>query len=90
MSAWETGLGKIGGNEGIYGLQRAFKIAGAKYLLMSLWQVPDYQTEAFMDTFYREWLLGEKSIPEAFKSAQLQLKARHPEPFYWAGFVLLR
>jgi len=89
LSACETGLGKIEGNEGIYGLQRAFKIAGAKYLLMSLWQVPDFQAEAFMNAFYREWLQGNKSIPDAFKNAQLQLKTRYPEPFYWAAFILL-
>jgi CHAT domain-containing protein len=89
LSACETGLGKIEGNEGIYGLQRAFKIAGAKYLLMSLWQVPDFQAEAFMNAFYREWLQGKKSIPDAFKNAQLQLKTRYPEPFYWAAFILL-
>ena len=89
LSACETGLGKIEGNEGIYGLQRAFKIAGAQYLLMSLWQVPDYQTEALMNAFYTHWLQGKKSIPEAFKSAQQTLRAQHPQPFYWAGFILL-
>lgn len=89
LSACETGLGKIEGNEGIYGLQRAFKMAGAKYLLMSLWQVPDYQTQELMDAFYTQWLKYKKSIPEAFHSAQMHVRAARPEPFYWAGFVLI-
>ena len=89
LSACETGLGDIEGNEGVYGLQRAFKIAGAKYLVMSLWQVPDFQTEALMTAFYTEWLVGKKSIPEAFRSARRQVRQEHPEPFLWAGFVLV-
>jgi CHAT domain-containing protein len=47
----KQGLGDIQGNEGVYGLQRAFKIAGAKYLIMSLWQVPDKQTSSVDDYF---------------------------------------
>ena len=51
LSACETGLGDIQGNEGVYVLHRAFKIACAKYLIMSLWQLPYKQTSLLMTTF---------------------------------------
>jgi tetratricopeptide (TPR) repeat protein len=90
LSACETGLGDIVGSEGVFGLQRAFKQAGAEYLLMSLWKVPDNETAQFMDYFYKEWFAG-KSIPEAFKSAQDYMKKKHSDdPYLWAGFVLVR
>ena len=89
LSACETGLGDIQGNEGVYGLQRAFKIAGAKYLIMSLWQVPDKQTSLLMTTFYKKWLEDKMSIPDAFHAAQKQLRDGGLEPYYWAGFVLV-
>ncbi len=89
LSACETGLGDIQGNEGVYGLQRAFKIAGAHYLMMSLWQVPDKETMEFMTLFYRSWLDGKKSIPEAFHAAQLDMRKRYSNPYVWAGFILV-
>ena len=89
LSACETGLGDIQGNEGVYGLQRAFKIAGAKYLIMSLWQVPDFQTQQLMSTFYRHWLQDKMSIPDAFRAAQQAMQLKFKDPFFWAGFVLV-
>ncbi len=89
LSACETGLGDIEGNEGVYGLQRAFKIAGAKYLIMSLWQVPDRETMQFMTTFYRNWLEEKMAIPEAFRKTQLEMRDRFFNPYSWAGFVLV-
>jgi CHAT domain-containing protein/Flp pilus assembly protein TadD len=89
LSACETGLGDIKGTEGVYGLQRAFKIAGARYLIMTLWQIPDFQAQAFMTTFYLAWLEEGKTIPEAFRAAQAYMQARYQDPFLWAGFVLL-
>lgn len=90
LSACETGLGDLAGNEGVYGLQRAFKIAGAKYLIMSLWQVPDFQTQVFMTAFYKHWLEGKMAVPEAFRATQAELRAKYSgEAFKWAGFVLV-
>jgi len=89
LSACETGLGDIQGNEGVYGLQRAFKIAGAKYLIMSLWQVPDYQTQQLMSSFYRFWLDEKMTIPDAFRAAQKSMRKKFKDPFFWAGFVLV-
>ncbi|MFZ1516100.1 MAG: tetratricopeptide repeat protein [Saprospiraceae bacterium] len=89
LSACETGLGDIQGNEGVYGLQRAFKIAGAKYLIMSLWQVPDKQTSLLMTTFYKKWLEEKLNIPNAFHAAQKELRDNGLDPYNWAGFVLV-
>lgn len=89
LSACETGLGDIQGNEGVYGLQRAFKIAGAKYLIMSLWQVPDKQTSLLMTTFYKKWLVDKLSIPQAFQGAQKELRELGFDPYQWAGFILV-
>ena len=91
LSACETGLGEIKGDEGVYGLQRAFKLAGANNILMSLWSVPDAATEELMKRFYG-FLLSEKDIDRAFYSAQKSMKDSK-NPIYgvrdWGGFVLL-
>jgi CHAT domain-containing protein len=87
MSACETGLGDIKGSEGVFGLQRAFKMAGVKNIIMSLWKVPDAQTSELFDVFYEECFSG-KSIHDSFKTAQSKMKAKY-SPYYWAGFVLL-
>lgn len=90
LSACESGLGKIEGYEGVQGLARAFKIAGARHLLVSLWPVSDFQTEELMSAFYAEWLRGGVSVPAAFRAAQRRMLAKFPgEAFAWAGFVLV-
>lgn len=89
LSACETGLGDIQGNEGVYGLQRAFKIAGVRYLIMSLWQVPDKQTSLLMTTFYKKWLDEKMELPEAFRAAQKLMRDNGLSPYDWAGFVLV-
>ena len=89
LSACETGLGDIEGNEGVYGLQRAFKIAGADKLIMSLWNVPDAQTKEMMVLFYRNWLEEGMELNEAFRAAQGEMRKRYGEHYYWAAFVLI-
>ncbi|MBK9960918.1 MAG: CHAT domain-containing protein [Saprospiraceae bacterium] len=90
LSACETGLGDIKGNEGVYGLQRAFKIAGADYIIMSLWKIPDQPTMEFMIRFYSLWQDEKMTIPEAFKKTQLWIRDRYPNSIHWAGFVLIQ
>lgn len=87
LSACETGLGDIRGTEGVYGLQRAFKMAGAKFLIMSLWEVPDKETEEFMTTFYSK-LLNLKDIKLAFTQTQREMRVKYG-PYFWAAFVLI-
>ncbi|MBK9191421.1 MAG: CHAT domain-containing protein [Crocinitomicaceae bacterium] len=87
LSACETGLGDIVGSEGVYGLQRAFKIAGTRFIIMSLWQVPDLETAEFMINFYRN-LLSVKDIRLAFNKTR-QLMSQKYDPYYWAAFVLI-
>ncbi len=89
LSACETALGNLADEEGVYGLQRAFKLAGADKMIMSLWQVPDRETKDFMVTFYTNWLHDKSSIRDAFQKTQHEFRQRFFNPHQWAGFILL-
>ena len=96
LSACQSGLGDVEANEGVYGLQRAFKLAGAETLIMSLWEVDDAATRLLMKTFYEEYLNG-KVKDNAFKAAINKVRNYKDEtgktpfssPYYWAAFIML-
>jgi CHAT domain-containing protein len=90
LSACETGLGKIEGSEGTFGLKRGFKLAGVEQMIVSLWSVPDKETMELMTLFYSD--LTETLNPvTSFEKAQKEMRNRYPtDPEKWAGFVLVR
>ncbi len=91
MSACESGLGDITSGEGVFGLQRGFKNAGAKTIVMSLWKVNDIATQQLMASFY-ECLLDGQPKEQAFRMAQEELRKqstfRKKKPD-WAAFIML-
>lgn len=89
LSACQTGLGEITG-DGVFGLQRGFKKAGVKTIVMSLWQVDDNATQLMMSEFYANLAQG-LSKREAFTKAQNKLRSmeEYSSPYYWAGFIML-
>lgn len=87
LSACETALGDYN-FEGVHGLTRGFKQAGAQSLLVSLWSVNDASTALFMTTFYREWIRS-RDRHAAYRSAMTAVRTSYPSPFYWAPFILL-
>ena len=87
LSACETAIGDISG-EGVFGLQRAFKMAGARTIVMALWKVDDDATRMLMTAFYRYYSEGQ-SKREAFRHAQQEVRKIKAEPYYWAGFIVL-
>ena len=90
LSACETGLGEVRNGQGVYGLQRAFMVAGAEAIMMSLWQVEDNATKELMKAFYTIWLSNRaKSKQKAFREAQLTIKTRFPSPIFWGAFVMV-
>ena len=92
LSACQSGLGDIASSEGVFGLQRGFKLAGVGSIIMSLWEVEDKATEIFMTEFYRN-IANKQSKREALTNAQLKLRmvnnGKYDYPEFWAAFILL-
>ena len=80
------------GSKGVYGLKRAFKMAGVDFLIISLWEIPDKQTQEFMSNFYKQWLIGYE-IRDAFSISQNNMKEKYKNikgsSYAWAAFVLI-
>jgi CHAT domain-containing protein len=95
LSACETGTGLASSGEGVFGLRRAFQIAGARTVIMSLWSVQDEATRAWMKALYEARLERRLATPECLRAASLEvLKARRAQgesthPFYWGAFVAI-
>jgi CHAT domain-containing protein len=88
LSACETGLGLVRAGEGVFGLQRACILAGAKTIVMSLWNVPDLATARLMKSFYGNIIAGQP-VEAALRNAQQTLRQIHPDPLSWGAFVVL-
>lgn len=88
LSACNTGLGEVRNGEGVYGLRRAFVLAGAESLVMSLWPASDYATRNLMINYYKNLKLG-LGRGQALRQVQLDLLKRNKKlhPFYWANFI---
>ena len=93
LSACDTGLGSIANGEGVFGLRRAFRIAGASTVIMTLWPVDDAATQTWVTKLYQARLRDHQSTAAAMRTASIgALEARRranasDHPFYWGGFV---
>lgn len=88
LSACQTGKGELK-EDGVYGLQRAFKKAGAHTLLMSLWNVSDAATQQMMSSFYAALAAGHSRHTSFAMAQQAVRDAGFSDPYYWASFILL-
>ena len=87
LSACSTGRGRMQEGEGIASFARAFQYAGARSVVVSLWEVSSEATVLFMKSFYGHLKAG-KGRAEALGLARIEIKAKYPNPFYWTPFVL--
>jgi CHAT domain-containing protein len=94
LSACETGLGSTQSGEGVFGLRRALREAGAGSILMSLWKIPDTETAEMLKAFYTHWLAGDEphaALAKAQREERAIVQKRYgsDDPYYWGGLVLV-
>lgn len=93
LSACDSGLGPIGRNEGVFGMRRALRLAGARTVVMSLWQVDDAATAGLMQSLYRARFVEHADVPDAMATAMRSTIAarraagQSDHPYYWAAFI---
>jgi len=93
LSACDSGLGPIGHNEGVFGMRRALRLAGARTVVMSLWEADDATTADLMQTLYRARFAEQRNVPDAMAQAmRTTIAARRSahestHPYYWAAFI---
>lgn len=87
LSGCATGLSAVHGADELVGLTRGLLYAGARSVMVSLWDINDESTFRFMPRFYRHLAAGEPPV-RALNLAQRQLLREYPHPYYWAPFVL--
>jgi CHAT domain-containing protein len=88
LSGCKSGMNDLTGADELLGLTRGFLYAGARSLLLSLWDVNDCSTSSFMRAFYQAWLSG-RSKAQALQDAARQVRAEDPHPYFWAPFYLV-
>ena len=88
LSGCQSGMSEVTGSDDLIGLMRGFLYAGARSLLLSLWNVNDDSTAQLMVRFYQEWQKG-PSKSAALRRAMVSVRETHPNPFYWAPFLLV-
>jgi CHAT domain-containing protein/Tfp pilus assembly protein PilF len=86
LSACQTGVGQVLAGEGVFGLRRAVVLAGANALVMSLWSVPDAETQQLMASFYERLFAGAAG-DAALRDAQHARREKQPDPYYWGAFI---
>jgi CHAT domain-containing protein len=93
LSACATGIGEVKTGEGVFGLRRAFQVAGVRTIIMSLWPVEDNATREWMTMLYRQRFTKGLSTADSVREASLKVlrerraRSQSTHPFYWAVFV---
>ena len=89
LSGCSTGLSVVASGDEQLGLVRGLLHAGARSLLLSLWDVQDETTAELMKSFYRHYISDPHKAAAAIQSAMVELRDAHPHPYYWAPFILI-